>query len=227
MRRASVTLLLCAIIGMIPLWGLIDSTFQERALSVDMIQKRADEIHYDQTKTEWVPKYRNDPTEDQADPLPSFGFLGSIFRYILLIAVVVFVVFILIMIFSPERPSTKLTTTAPLVTFEDDIDTLDLWVLKRDAVAVADYRSAVRYHFLMILQVLSDHEVIRWQKDKTNRQYIQECSKYSWLPSFQKAVYTFDLVWYGHDQIDKDYYTIVVADLDDCLAMITPKEHTT
>jgi hypothetical protein len=48
-----------------------------------------------------------------------------------------------------------------------------------------DYRSAIRYHFLQALKKLSDKNLITWNPEKTNRDYLREIEKQSIEGRFQ------------------------------------------
>ena len=77
----------------------------------------------------------------------------------------------------------------------------------RDAENEGDYRRAVRLWFLKVLKNLSDAELIYWDVNKTNYQYLYELKGTNLYEPFVKCVNVFDLVWYGEWVIDHAYYT--------------------
>jgi hypothetical protein len=76
----------------------------------------------------------------------------------------------------------------------------------RDAENEGDYRRAIRLQFLKVLKNLSDGEMIYWDPNKTNYQYIYEVKGTNLHAPFVKCVHIFDNVWYGEYPIDVNYY---------------------
>lgn len=76
----------------------------------------------------------------------------------------------------------------------------------REAESASDYRRAIRLRFLKVLKNLSDHELIYWDPNKTNYQYIYEVKGTDIHNKFVKCVNIFDNVWYGEYPIDINYY---------------------
>ncbi|KQR95587.1 hypothetical protein ASG01_07020 [Chryseobacterium sp. Leaf180] len=72
-----------------------------------------------------------------------------------------------------------------------------------------DYRSAIRYQFLLILKKLSDRKKIVWNPEKTNHDYENEISDLTLKQDFAKLLSIFEYVWYGEFAVDaKDYERI-------------------
>ncbi len=59
------------------------------------------------------------------------------------------------------------------------------------------FRFAIRLHFLECLKLLDTNELLVWELQKTNRDYLQELSKHSLYLKFDELVTIFDYVWYG------------------------------
>jgi hypothetical protein len=78
----------------------------------------------------------------------------------------------------------------------------------RDAESEGDYRRAIRLLFMKVLKNLSDAELIYWDPNKTNHQYLYELKGTSIYQPFVKCVNVFDLVWYGEWEIDQSYYMV-------------------
>lgn len=70
-----------------------------------------------------------------------------------------------------------------------------------------DYRSAVRYLYLSTLLLLEEHGLLRYDRSRTNREYLRgvagEPELYSML---QSVVDVFDRVWYGFQTLDEATY---------------------
>ena len=69
-----------------------------------------------------------------------------------------------------------------------------------------DYRSAIRYHFLYSLKKLTDKNLINWNLEKTNRDYLRELKNKTLQEDFRLVIYIYDYIWYGEfDTQEKDY----------------------
>lgn len=69
-----------------------------------------------------------------------------------------------------------------------------------------DYRSAIRYRFLLVLKNLTDKRLLNWNPEKTNRDYFAELKNADLKDRFSELVYIFDYVWYGEFDINEDGY---------------------
>lgn len=69
-----------------------------------------------------------------------------------------------------------------------------------------DYRSAIRYHFLYSLKKLTDKNLINWNPEKTNRDYLRDLKNKNLQEDFRRVIYVYDYIWYGEfDTQEKDY----------------------
>jgi hypothetical protein len=82
----------------------------------------------------------------------------------------------------------------------------NLELLLKEAVSNNDFRSAVRYSYLITLRNLSDKKLIQRAKDKTNFDYINELSKYQFLNIFREITRAFEMTWYGEITPGEDAY---------------------
>ncbi len=71
------------------------------------------------------------------------------------------------------------------------------------AVEARNYRLAVRLLYLQSLKSLTDAGQIRWQADKTNRQYAQELVGNPKRLPFEQLTTQFEYVWYGNFPVDE------------------------
>ncbi|MEM1260233.1 MAG: DUF4129 domain-containing protein [Bacteroidota bacterium] len=84
--------------------------------------------------------------------------------------------------------------------------TEDIQGLIKQALDNRNYRLAIRYYYLYLLQLLSERELINWELQKTNEDYIQELSQSKLRPLFQKVTLLYDHIWYGEFVIDSEGY---------------------
>lgn len=94
----------------------------------------------------------------------------------------------------------KTADVKPLIKFEtieEDIHEIDFDKEIEQAIVNKNYRYAIRLYYLKTLKILSDKELINWQKDKTNADYVFEVSKTGLSTDFRKITKLFNYSWYG------------------------------
>jgi hypothetical protein len=75
--------------------------------------------------------------------------------------------------------------------------------LIEETKAAGNYRLALRYYFLWVLKSLSYREMIRWDRDKTNNDYLYEIKDNALRKDFEYLSYVYDHSWYGDFPIDE------------------------
>lgn len=82
----------------------------------------------------------------------------------------------------------------------------DIDQLIRDALNEKNYRLAIRYYYLLILRQMSEKELIKWEMQKTNDDYINELKKEELKRRFSHITWLYDYIWYGDFPIDEVKY---------------------
>lgn len=90
----------------------------------------------------------------------------------------------------------------------EDIDTNDFESLILQAKSEKDFRKAVRFYYLRVLQKLSDNKLIQWDKDKTDYDYYLELAPHSIREDFYGNAYIFDHIWYGNFEINEKEFQL-------------------
>jgi len=72
-----------------------------------------------------------------------------------------------------------------------------------------DFRMATRYYYLLLLQKMSDKELITYDKDKTNSEYIFDLQKKDLRKQFSYLLYIYDYVWYGEFNVDQSNFQVI------------------
>jgi hypothetical protein len=79
-----------------------------------------------------------------------------------------------------------------------------------------DYRTAVRYLYLSSLLILDEHGVLRYDRSRTNREYLRSVSSKPELAKpLSDVIDVFDRVWYGFDSVDDETYQSYVKHVDE------------
>tara|TARA_R110002012_G_scaffold320402_2_gene543930 strand:+ start:39304 stop:40041 length:738 start_codon:yes stop_codon:yes gene_type:complete len=87
--------------------------------------------------------------------------------------------------------------------------------LIQNAIANKEYRLAVRYYYLQILKLLSEKEIIAWELQKTNSDYLYELSQHDLKNPFATVTRWYDYIWYGDFEIDETKYQKVAITFDE------------
>ncbi|HHC79987.1 MAG TPA: DUF4129 domain-containing protein [Flavobacteriia bacterium] len=96
----------------------------------------------------------------------------------------------------------------------------DLSVLIQKAIEQKNYRLAIRYHYLLALQKLTKYELIDWQQQKTNEDYINEIKHQNLKNKFASSTYLYDFVWYGNFEINAPEFAKAAAEFDELNKLI-------
>jgi len=133
------------------------------------------------------------------------GFLASIIKlipYIIIAGILAFVVWLFFRL-NPGASFLK-SAESPSVFFteeEEIIKSKDIQKLIKKALDEQNYRLAVRYYYLLILKNLVEKNIIRYEFDKTNTDYIKEIKQEAIHINFKKATLIYDYIWYGNFEV--------------------------
>lgn len=104
----------------------------------------------------------------------------------------------------------------------ENIDELDTDGLLVDATANGDLRLAVRIHYLLLLKKLNEAQLIKWKKDKTNRDYLSELyGRHSTYDDVRILTLAYEVIWYGERAISSDSFQKLSGDFESVNRRIT------
>ena len=157
-----------------------------------------------------MPEEKEEARPSQHDftptPPPASLNLGPMVQVILVIIFVVLIALLIYFILKNTSISGRNKGIKP-ETLEigpdgEELSKTDLEKWLERALAANDRRLIIRIYFLMALQKMEDMKLIRWEKEKTNWQYLRELGNHHLRPSFQALVREYDLIWYGEKEFD-------------------------
>lgn len=180
------------------------------------------------------PKLELDPPDiepldvDPPDVQPSrFEVSENIWMIILIVLLVVVVVgLIYFFLIKNVETSDKVSTIVPDLEEwnPEEVTKTELEILLEKAIAEEDYRQCVRIYYTFILQSLIKRGWIKWKQDKTNIHYQMEMIKRPVAQEFNKAVRLYELVWYGHYEINNLTYQSLEPELKSLYKKIDANE---
>lgn len=91
---------------------------------------------------------------------------------------------------------------------ETDIENENLEKMLQNAIYSENFRLAIRFYFLIILQELSEQQLIEYHKDKTNTEYLFELKDKNQKEKFSYLLYLYNYIWYGEFTINKTEFQL-------------------
>jgi hypothetical protein len=137
-------------------------------------------------------------------------FSQSLVKIFLWLLAICFIGFLLYKLFNAgnffkrNRSFKRSTDIQPEEESVPDVSTYDKLIAQ--AVTNKNFRLAVRYNYLQILQRLADAGVVQLSADKTNYQYVNELSNKPYQNDFAVLTSHYEYVWYGKFDITEETY---------------------
>jgi hypothetical protein len=140
---------------------------------------------------------------------------ASVMKYLILglaAATLVYVIFKLVginllRIFRKEKVTVEIPYTESL----ENIHEINFDEAIENAVAIKNYRLAVRLLYLRSLKQLSDNNLITWKVDKTNTAYLNELTDADQRKQFSLVTRQFEYIWYGDFPVDRQSFVSINA----------------
>jgi hypothetical protein len=149
---------------------------------------------------------KNKLKSDFKMPSTNFGGLKYVFYFLVGGAILFLVIKILQNINASPNIDIDAGRVYSLSEVEDKILEIDLDKILNDALAVGDYRLALRVNFLIIIKALSLSGKIIWTKEKTNWEYYHEIKDHALALNFKEIVEPFETIWYGEHELNESQF---------------------
>lgn len=85
---------------------------------------------------------------------------------------------------------------------EKNLHLVDFEKLIKETIGTGENRLAIRYYYLWLLKRLSEKEIIEWDAEKTNTDYLYEIKNEELKNNFGYLSYLYNYIWYGEFEID-------------------------
>ena len=142
-------------------------------------------------------------------PVSGAGWLSSgAAQTILIVLAAVALAFIMFKLFSGRISNTKVGNEKiyTLENIEEALHETDLERFLQEAIELREFRLALRIYYLMVLKELSVKEWIKWKKDKTNNQYLNEMFNRPDYKLFRNITLLFEYTWYGEMSVGEKHF---------------------
>lgn len=93
-----------------------------------------------------------------------------------------------------------------ILDIEENLEQVELDDFITKAIKGNNYKLAIRLHYLNVLKQLSAANLIKWKKDKTNKNYLNELIQHAYVGQFRFLTLFFEKVWYGDAEANLEVY---------------------
>ena len=135
------------------------------------------------------------------------GFLGFLVRalpYLLVAGVVALLVWLFLKVDLGGSPLKGPDLSKVILTDEQEIiENQNINELIEAALREKNYRLAVRFYYLLLLQKLAQKELIDWEVQKTNADYVYELKDAGLRNTFTRLTRVYDFIWYGNFEVNE------------------------
>jgi hypothetical protein len=89
---------------------------------------------------------------------------------------------------------------------EKNIHLVDFEKLIKNTLQFDEKRLCIRYFYLWLLRKMSDKQIIVWDVEKTNSDYLYELKNQTLKEDFAYLSYLYNYIWYGEFELDDDTF---------------------
>ena len=99
---------------------------------------------------------------------------------------------------------------------ENEIDMTETGLMNmiRSSIENGDYRSALRYHYLLLLKKMDRNGVIQYHPEKTDSEYVLEIKDTDRKKMLSYLIYLYHRTWYGQYEISRNEYSLASESFD-------------
>ena len=143
---------------------------------------------------------------------PSFNFPTGIFQFLMYFILAVIVLLVVYYIlknaggfrFGNEKNRIKINSSdEEQLDNEEEFSHHNFEQLIQKAKNNKEYRKAIRYYYLWVLQKLTDKRLIQYNKEKTDYDYLVELGQNPIREDYSQTTYLYDYVWYGNFELNE------------------------
>ena len=87
---------------------------------------------------------------------------------------------------------------------EKNLHLVDFEKLIKEATKSGENRLLIRYYYLWLLKKLAEKEIIDWDVEKTNSDYIYEIKSEKLRGEFTYLSYLYNYIWYGEFKLEEE-----------------------
>lgn len=86
---------------------------------------------------------------------------------------------------------------------ERNLHSVDFEKLIKQSIQTGEKRLSIRYYYLWLLKKMSEKQIIEWDAEKTNSDYLYEIKSETFKKEFGYLSYLYNYIWYGEFELDE------------------------
>ena len=90
---------------------------------------------------------------------------------------------------------------------EKNLHLVDFEKLIENSLKSDEKRLTIRYYYLWLLKKMSNNQIIEWDVEKTNSDYLYEIKNEAQKEDFAYLSYLYNNIWYGEFELDETTFT--------------------
>lgn len=113
-------------------------------------------------------------------------------------------------LFTSRNPATKKDVSGNGES--EDIFSLDLDALTKQAETGGDYRAAIRFSYLRLLKELAENDMIQYAPSFSNAVYLEQLYERPYYREFSQLTRIYEYTWYGELPVSSEQYNSIQQD---------------
>jgi len=202
-------------------WQYADDTLvQQRNIPGNRIKEMKEESDFwyanTETEKEKQPEVKSGSSDPVYVPLGRRNWFQSLL-WVIIIAVFVAAIMWYLMSSNVGLFSKKDVAVAGAESEElslEDIFAINYQKELQKAEEAGNYRLAIRLMFLRALKIMSEKNIIRYQQDKTNFDYLVQLHSTKHYDNFFRVTRDYEYSWYGQFDVPEEAYRLVKNDFN-------------
>ncbi len=96
-----------------------------------------------------------------------------------------------------------------IINYEDvekNLQAVNFEKLIAQSIKNGQNRLSIRYYYLWLLKIMSQREIIEWDIEKTNSDYVYEIKDELFKQEFSYLSYLYNYIWYGEFDLEMDTF---------------------
>lgn len=182
-------------------------------------------FEYEKREQEAIKKLKEQDQDADIDMGNFFSFLPTLFK-ILVGLLLLYAAYMIVTVWLGKKGNWLFQKkNEKLLTYQEDIDITsetDLQAKIKEALSQNNFRLAIRYQYLYLLQLMSQNGIITYHKEKTNSDYRYEIKNQALAQAFDYTSYIYDYTWYGGFEMTESQYEMALLAFDDTIKKVRP-----
>lgn len=103
---------------------------------------------------------------------------------------------------------------------EKNLQLVDFEKLIKSTLKSNEKRLVIRYYYLWLLKKMAEKEIIEWDAEKTNSDYLNEIQNPTQKDNFAYLSYLYNYIWYGEFELGENTFDRAIATFDKTIQTI-------